>query len=79
LHISSYFGDFKSSRLFTNLGASTTSPASTETPLEVAKKLLILEAIFKSNADINNIDSNGWTALHHAAYLGDLNSVNLLK
>jgi len=37
LHISSYFGDFKSSRLFTSLGASTTSPADAETPLEVAK------------------------------------------
>jgi len=37
LHISSYFGDFKSSRLFTSLGASTNSPADAETPLEVAK------------------------------------------
>jgi hypothetical protein len=37
LHISSYFGDFKSSRLFTKLGASVTSAANAETPLEVAK------------------------------------------
>jgi ankyrin repeat protein len=38
-----------------------------------------LDSIFKSNADINIIDSNGWTALHHAAFNGDINSVNLLK
>ena len=32
-----------------------------------------------SNADIDNFDSNGWTALHHASFHGDLLSVNLLK
>lgn len=26
------------------------------------------------NANVNNIDSNGWSALHHAAYIGDLDS-----
>lgn len=30
------------------------------------------------NADINIIDSNGWTALHHAAYHGDIKSVDQL-
>lgn len=30
-----------------------------------------LETIFKQNADINVIDSNGWTAMHHAAFMGD--------
>ena len=42
-------------------------------------KKTTLEAIFRSNADIDIIDSNGWTALHHAAYNGDIKSVNLLK
>jgi ankyrin repeat protein len=37
LHISSYFGDFKNSRLYTTLGASTTSAANAEAPLEVCK------------------------------------------
>lgn len=34
-----------------------------------------LEQIFKCNADVNMIDANGWTALHHAAFTGDLTSV----
>jgi ankyrin repeat protein len=38
-------------------------------------KAKTLETIFEQNADINIIDSNGWTALHHAAYLGDIKSV----
>lgn len=29
-------------------------------------------------ANVNNIDSNGWTPLHHAAYIGDLDSATLL-
>lgn len=37
LHISSYYGDFKSSRLFTTLGANTASAATAEAPLEVGK------------------------------------------
>jgi ankyrin repeat protein len=32
----------------------------------------MLSSIFKLNADVNTIDSNGWAALHHAAYHGDL-------
>jgi len=37
LHVASYFGDFQSARLFTKLGASATSAASAEAPLELAK------------------------------------------
>ena len=37
LHISSYFGDFKASRLFTEKGADTTSHANAEAPLKVGK------------------------------------------
>lgn len=36
------------------------------------EKAMILDSIFDSKADVNIIDSNGWTALHHAAYNGDL-------
>lgn len=42
-------------------------------------KATTLHEIFKCNADVNMIDSNGWTALHHAAFNGDLKSVDLLK
>ena len=35
----------------------------------------MLESIFKQNADVDVIDSNGWTALHHASHNGDLQSV----
>ena len=135
LHISSYYGDFKASRLLTLKGSNPDSAATAEAPLEVAKdkfsrgvlqtlnkaantantqdleylvncgeniddrasilgqgaihkavlcqkdedtKANQLEQIFKCNADINMIDANGWTALHHAAYTGDLPSVELL-
>jgi len=37
LHISSYFGDFKCSRLFTHYGANPSSAATAEAPLEVGK------------------------------------------
>lgn len=30
------------------------------------------------NANVNNIDSNGWAPLHHAAYIGDLDSASVL-
>lgn len=29
-------------------------------------------------ANVNNIDSNGWSALHHAAYIGDIESARTL-
>lgn len=29
-------------------------------------------------ANVNNIDANGWSALHHAAYIGDLDSASIL-
>jgi len=35
LHISSYYGDFKESRLFTTLGAKATSAANSVAPLEI--------------------------------------------
>jgi len=37
LHVSSYYGDFKASRLFTKLGANASSAANAENPLQVAK------------------------------------------
>lgn len=135
LHISSYFGDFKQSRLFTLKGADSSSAANSEPPLNVGKdkfsrgvlqnlndaattsnvpdleylvncgekiderstiagqapihkavlssnsemqKQFTLDTIFNQNADINILDSNGWTALHHASHRGDLVSVNTL-
>lgn len=43
-----------------------------------AEKSKTLDQIFKCKADLDIIDSNGWTAIHHASYNGDLQSVNLL-
>ena len=41
---------------------------------KVAGKNNALRAIIESKANLNNIDSNGWSALHHAAYNGDFES-----
>lgn len=38
----------------------------------------MLRNIIGSNADVNNQDSNGWTALHLACYTGDLISAEIL-
>lgn len=40
----------------------------------VVGKSKALLAIIESKANVDNMDSNGWTALHHAAYTGDLES-----
>jgi ankyrin repeat protein len=38
-----------------------------------------LKAIIEDcNANVNNMDSNGWSALHHAAYIGDVSSATVL-
>jgi hypothetical protein len=37
LHVASYFGDFKASRIMVDLGADSTSVNFTERPLEVSK------------------------------------------
>jgi ankyrin repeat protein len=37
-----------------------------------------LHTIIESKANLNNMDSNGWTALHHAAYNGDFESAAIL-
>ena len=42
------------------------------------RKKEALEAIIDCKADMDILDSNGWTALHHAAYSGDLVSANIL-
>lgn len=34
--------------------------------------------VYECHANVNNIDSNGWTALHHAAYIGDVESAETL-
>lgn len=33
-----------------------------------------LRTIIENKANLDNMDSNGWTALHHAAYNGDFDS-----
>lgn len=41
-------------------------------------KVDALRAILKHDPDVDLIDNNGWTALHHAAYNGDLESATEL-
>lgn len=135
LHIASFFGDFKASRLLIKKGAEPQSAAFVERPLNVSKdkftrnvlqnlnkaagqandkdikylvncgsnidnrqsifgeapihkavlseegpnKPLTLKSIIEDcNANVNNMDSNGWSALHHAAYIGDIESATAL-
>lgn len=44
----------------------------------VENKLAALSTIIDCKADVDNMDSNGWTALHHAAYNGDFDSAQTL-
>ena len=45
----------------------------------IADKSAALSAIIVDcNANLDTLDSNGWTALHHAAYNGDLDSARTL-
>ena len=43
-----------------------------------ASKSMTLDAIIKCNANLDTLDSNGWTALIHASYNGDLESAQTL-
>lgn len=39
------------------------------------KDVTLQTIIGECHANVNNIDANGWSALHHAAYIGDIESV----
>jgi len=44
-----------------------------------SEKTDALEAIIEDcHANVNNIDGNGWTPLHHAAYIGDYEAASVL-
>jgi ankyrin repeat protein len=43
-----------------------------------SSKNAALNAIIKCNANLDTLDANGWTALHHAAYTGDIDSAKTL-
>ena len=43
-----------------------------------ARKKTALQTIIDCRADMDILDSNGWTALHHAAYNGDIDSSYIL-
>lgn len=45
---------------------------------EEAHNVETLKAIIECEADVENIDANGWTALHHACYKGDFNTAQVL-
>lgn len=42
------------------------------------KPLTLRTIIDDCNANVNTIDANGWSALHHAAYIGDEESARTL-
>ena len=42
------------------------------------EKTFALESIIQCNANLDTLDSNGWTALIHASYHGDINSATML-
>ena len=42
------------------------------------KQMALNTIITDCNANLDTLDSNGWTALHHASYNGDLESARTL-
>jgi ankyrin repeat protein len=42
------------------------------------EKMMALQAIIDTKANTDNMDSNGWTALHHAAHNGDFEAAAIL-
>ena len=45
---------------------------------EPQKGVALNAIITDCNANLDTLDSNGWTALHHASYNGDLESATTL-
>ena len=45
---------------------------------QAQKKVALNTIITDCNANLDTLDSNGWTALHHASYNGDAESVETL-
>jgi ankyrin repeat protein len=45
---------------------------------EEQKPATLKTIIEECQANVNNIDSNGWSALHHAASIGDIQSASML-
>jgi ankyrin repeat protein len=43
-----------------------------------AEKMMALQTIIETKANMDNMDSNGWTALHHAAHNGDFEAASIL-
>ena len=43
-----------------------------------SEKAAALHTIIDSKANMDNMDSNGWTALHHACHNGDFESATIL-
>ena len=44
----------------------------------VDKQAALNTIVVDCNAELDTLDSNGWTALHHASYNGDLESAKIL-
>lgn len=45
---------------------------------EEGKEEALAAIVEECHANVNNIDSNGWTPLHHAANTGDYDSAAML-
>lgn len=45
---------------------------------DIEKKEETLKELISCQANLDRLDANGWTALHHAAYNGDLRSAEIL-
>jgi len=45
---------------------------------DVNKPIALKTIIDECNANVNNIDANGWSALHHACYTGCIDSARTL-
>ncbi len=84
LHLAAYFGYREIANFLLNEGAHLHVKAKNQnenTPLQAAianKKIELATFLIEQGADVNAVQSGGWTGLHEATLLGDKKIVALL-
>jgi ankyrin repeat protein len=78
LNDAAYQGNVKDLKHLVNCGDKIEIHKAVLSKMRETEKMIALQAIIETKANLDNIDLNGWTALHHAAYNGDFESAAML-